>query len=98
MALKSDHDFAVELGSVLKHRREMLYVTQGDLAEATGFHRSYISDVERGFRNLAVRNLRRICEALDIPASAVLKQAEASLAANKKTDQRKQRKMPDKNV
>lgn len=91
MALKSDHDFAVELGSVLKHRREMLYVTQGDLAEATGFHRSYISDVERGARNLAVRNLRRICDALDIPASAVLKQVEVSLAANKKTDQRKQR-------
>lgn len=86
--MKSDHDFAVELGSILKHRREMLYVTQGDLAEAAGFHRSYISDVERGFRNLAVRNLRRICEAMDIPASAVLKQAEISLA-NKKTDQRK---------
>ncbi|MCC7529447.1 MAG: helix-turn-helix transcriptional regulator [Candidatus Melainabacteria bacterium] len=97
MAINSDHDFAVELGSILKHRREMLYVTQGELAEASGFHRSYIADVERGVRNLAVRNLRRICEALDIPVSVVFKQLEVSMA-NKKTDQKKQRKMPDKNI
>ncbi|MCC7527301.1 MAG: helix-turn-helix transcriptional regulator [Candidatus Melainabacteria bacterium] len=90
--MKSDHDFAVELGSILRHRREMLYITQEELAEASGFHRSYISDVERGHRNLAVRNLRRICEALEFPASAVLKQVEISLAANKRDDQRKERK------
>ncbi|MBA3991968.1 MAG: transcriptional regulator [Cyanobacteria bacterium DS2.3.42] len=96
--MKSDHDFAVELGSILRHRREMLYITQEEMAEASGFHRSYISDIERGARNLAVRNLRRICEVLDFPLSAVFKQVELSLAANKKLEQRKQRKMADKNV
>jgi transcriptional regulator with XRE-family HTH domain len=88
--MKSDHDFAIKLGSILKHRREMFYLSQSDLAEATGFHRSYISDVEIGKRNLAVRNLRRICEALDIPASAVLKQVEVSFV-KKGAGQRKRR-------
>lgn len=92
MAMKSDHDFAVELGSILRHRREMMYISQGELAEMSGFHRSYISDVERGSRNVAVRNLRRICEVLEFPLSALFKQIEISLAANKKADQKKQRK------
>lgn len=95
--MKSDHDFAVELGSILRHRREMLHITQEEMAEASGFHRTYISDVEMGKRNLAVRNLRRICEVLDFPVSAVMKQVEASLA--KKPDQKnsaRTKPMPDK--
>jgi transcriptional regulator with XRE-family HTH domain len=96
MAKHSDHDFAVELGNIIKNRRELLYLSQLDLAEASGFHRSYISDVERGARNLAVRNLRRICGALDLPLSVVLKQVE--IALERKPAEKKRRSRSDKNV
>jgi DNA-binding XRE family transcriptional regulator len=89
--MKLDHDIAAELGSILKHRREMLFVTQSELAEVSGFHRSYIADIERGARNLGLRNLYRICKALDISLSVVFKQLEASLEENRDAHKRERR-------
>lgn len=70
-----------ELGMVLQERRTRLHMSQSDLAEASRFHRSYISDVERGARNISVKNLSRLALALDIPISTVLVQVEKRLTA-----------------
>jgi len=73
----STHDrLVVSLGQVLQEQRLLLGMSQTQLAEASEFHRSYISDVERGYRNISLRNLSRLAMALNIPVSTALMQAE----------------------
>jgi transcriptional regulator with XRE-family HTH domain len=48
-------------------RREELGLTQEDLAGGAGIHRTYLSDVEPGERNVSILNLRTIARALRVP-------------------------------
>ena len=54
------------LGAVVRQRRTELNLSQERLAEGTGLHRTYIADVERGTRNIALRNVARLAAALDL--------------------------------
>jgi transcriptional regulator with XRE-family HTH domain len=45
--------------------RQMLRISQDELADRCGLHRSYIGSVERGERNLSVDNMEVIANALD---------------------------------
>lgn len=42
-----------------------LGLTQEDLAEKADLHRTYIADIERGTRNLSLRNIERLAGALE---------------------------------
>jgi transcriptional regulator with XRE-family HTH domain len=76
----SVHDrLVVTLGQVLQEQRLVLNMSQSQLASLSDFHRSYISDVERGYRNISLRNLSRLALALNIPVSFALLQAERRL-------------------
>ena len=66
---------------VLRDRRELLSISQSDLARKSGLHRSYIGDLERGFRNLSLKNLSRLSCALDMVPSKLLMLAEKKMAA-----------------
>ena len=55
------------LGNAVAKRRAELGLSQEDLAVRAGVHRTYISDVERGVRNISVLTLERIASAMDIP-------------------------------
>lgn len=55
-------------------------MTQEDLASATGLHRTYVSDLERGIRNTSLNNAKKIAEALDTPLSAIVNIAETEYA------------------
>ena len=59
------------LGAAVRTRRLELGLSQDDLAEQSGLHRTYISDVERGERNVSLDNIGRIANALDTPISAL---------------------------
>jgi two-component system response regulator len=54
------------LGDSVRNWRKRLNMPQDDLAKRAGFHRSYISDVERGSRNLSLRSIEKLAEALGI--------------------------------
>ena len=68
------------LGEVLQERRNKLSLSQNELAKASDFHRSYISDVERGYRNISLKNLSRLAIALQTSVSHLLAVAEEKMA------------------
>jgi transcriptional regulator with XRE-family HTH domain len=62
-------DVRERFGFAVKLRREALGLTQEDLAEKAGIHRTYLSDVERGTRNLSLVNIERLAAALAVTMS-----------------------------
>lgn len=74
------HDkLVMALGEVLQERRNKLSLSQNELAKASDFHRSYISDVERGYRNISLKNLSRLAVALQTTVSHVMAMAEEKM-------------------
>ena len=65
---KSD---TVAFGSAVKSRRKELGISQEELAERAGLHRTYVCDVERGARNLSLHSIVRIAAALKIAPAAL---------------------------
>lgn len=51
-------------------------MSQESLAEESGLHRTYISLVERGHRNITVDALSQIAEALGVYPSRLMAEAE----------------------
>lgn len=51
--------------NVRKYRNEK-DISQEKLAELSGLHRTYISDVERFQRSIALENIQRIADALNV--------------------------------
>ena len=54
------------LGESIRSRRMRLGMSQIDLATTAGVHRTYISDIERGARNVTVLTIHRIAIALRV--------------------------------
>jgi len=52
--------------NVRKYRLE-LNISQEDLADIAGVHRTYIGSVERGERNITINVMEKICNALKRP-------------------------------
>ena len=53
-----------------------LELTQERLAERAELHPNYISSVERGERNISIRNIERIAKALRVAMSELVSQPE----------------------
>lgn len=51
--------------NVRKYRKEKGF-SQEKLGEISGLHRTYISDIERFQRSIALENIQRIADALDV--------------------------------
>ncbi len=58
--------FRKEFGLRVRKHRKSLGFSQEELAERSGLHRNYISDVERGRRNLSLDALLRLAKGLGI--------------------------------
>ena len=54
-----------KIGISLKLTRLNRHLTQEELAELSNLHRTYIGSVERGERNITVKNLHKILTAMD---------------------------------
>ena len=59
-------DIRHRFGFAIKVRREQLELTQEDLADKAGIHRTYLSDIERGTRNPSLVNIDRLAAALSL--------------------------------
>ena len=67
------------LGAVIRERRVALRMSQEDFAEHVGLHRTYIGAIERGERNLSLRNLLRVAFGLGLRTSELLAVTEREL-------------------
>jgi transcriptional regulator with XRE-family HTH domain len=59
-------------GLRVRTRREALDWSQDKLAEQAGLHRTYISGLERGERNVSVLNILRLARALQTTPGELL--------------------------
>ena len=75
---------AAELGQVIRRHRLALGLSQEQHAEGSGLHWTYISQVERGRRNVSVEALRRIGSALGVPGWRLLREAEGEAAGGER--------------
>lgn len=67
---------APRVGRVIRRYREGVGLSQEALAAESGLHRTYISLVERGHRNISVDALAQIAEALGVYPSRLMADAE----------------------
>lgn len=65
-------------GQAVRSRREKLGISQEELADRAGLHRTYIGDIERGRRNVALRNICRLARALEVPPAELLSECAAA--------------------
>ena len=61
------HSLKMEFGNRIRRQRAQLGISQVQLGERSGLHRTYISDVERGRRNVSLESINKLAEALKIP-------------------------------
>ena len=64
-------------GLAVRLRRQRLALSQEALAAHAGLHRTYIGSIERGERNVTLRNIALLAHALDTTASTLLAEAES---------------------
>lgn len=50
--------------------------SQEDLAEFSGLHRTYISGIEMGKRNVSIKNIEKLANALSVSPSKLLEKEE----------------------
>jgi transcriptional regulator with XRE-family HTH domain len=54
--------------------RQVKGLSQEELADRAGLHRTYVGSVERGERNISIDNIERLAKALEIDIIELLKE------------------------
>jgi len=62
----------------LKRLRQDAGLSQEELAERCGVHRTYMGSVERGERNITLDTLQRIAQSLNVEPLSLLRPADQS--------------------
>lgn len=72
--------FRRELGDVLRNERMRRGMTLRELSSEARISLGYISEIERGQKEASSELLASLCEALDVPLSAVLREVSDTVA------------------
>lgn len=59
-------------GLSVRTRRTRLGISQEELAERAGLHRTYVCDVERGARNVSLESIEKLARALEVSVPSLL--------------------------
>jgi transcriptional regulator with XRE-family HTH domain len=65
-------DVAVRFGRRLREVRQGRGISQEKLAELAGLHRTYVSSVERGQRNISLLNIESLARALEVKMAELM--------------------------
>ena len=66
-------DVLLAFGDAVRRNRLSLGFSQEELAARAGVHRTYIGMIERGEKNVTLKNIEKIAGALQIPMHRLLK-------------------------
>jgi len=72
MKRRGKGDVRERFGFAVRARREELALTQEELAGRAGIHRTYLSDCERGTRNVSLVNVEKLATALKLTMAELL--------------------------
>ncbi len=61
-----------KFGDKLRELRKVRDLSQEELALKSKLHRTYISDIERGARNVSLKNIEKIAKALSLSPKDLL--------------------------
>jgi transcriptional regulator with XRE-family HTH domain len=79
-------EFLRSLGFRIRERRTERNLTQAELADRCGLHRTFIGSVERGERNLSILNLRIIANTLRLPLGELFADADQQASRKQKAE------------
>jgi len=65
-------DIKSRFGERLREVREKRGVSQERLAEVAGLHRTYVSLIERGERNVTIETIEKLAIALDVEIAQLM--------------------------
>lgn len=65
-------DIKKKFGDRMRQIRKQVRISQEELAFRAKLHRTYISDVERGSRNISLENIEKIAFALGVKSQDLL--------------------------
>lgn len=63
-------------GDVVRQQRETSGISQEDLADRAGLHRTYISLIERGLRTSSITTVQRLAAALGVSMVDLIRRTE----------------------
>lgn len=66
-------DIRRQVGRTVKALRDAEGLSQEELADAAGLHRTYVSGVERGVRNPTIQIIAKLAKALGVEPAELLK-------------------------
>ena len=72
-------DINETLGKVLAKHRAIAKISQEDLADRAGIHRTYVSQIERGLKSPTLSVLFAISKSLNISASSLIAELEKNI-------------------
>jgi transcriptional regulator with XRE-family HTH domain len=62
----------IKFGQKVRAERQKQGLSQEELAEKAGVHRTYIGMIERGEKNITLLNIEKIAKALEIPLDKLM--------------------------
>jgi transcriptional regulator with XRE-family HTH domain len=65
-------DVQIRFGERLRAVRQQRGISQEKLAELAGLHRTYVSSIERGERNVSLVNIERLAAALGVAMAELM--------------------------
>lgn len=74
--MKRDDALLRLLGKIIAAKRQELGISQEELAHRSSINRTYLGDIERGARNLAILNFIKIAKGLGMTPSKLLEAVE----------------------
>lgn len=66
------NSICARFGRQLRNLRVSKDISQEELADLAGLHRTYISSVERGERNVTLETVEKLAGALNVPLSRLM--------------------------
>ena len=66
----------VSFGNIIRKIRLSKGISQEFFADLCGLHRTYISDVELGKRNISIENIEKVANALGVQISEIFEEVE----------------------